>query len=78
MNSISVQTCITILKRLYNPPKRGFNTKRKRQRKKLKKSRAYAAYIIMYGENPFLKLLKKERFNGAYIPVPLYYGNIDE
>ena len=34
---------------------------------------------LIYGENPFLKLLKKEpsSFEGKYFPVPLFYGDLN-
>lgn len=76
MNSTMIAAA---LRRVYSPPKRGFNTKRKRQRKKLLRSKSYRLYNLTFKENPFLKMISKvEDFSGMYAPVPLVYEASNE
>jgi hypothetical protein len=44
--SFTIADVAAALKAVYEPPIRGFNTKRKRQRKKLMKSQAYQLRMV--------------------------------
>lgn len=43
-------------------------------RRAAKKRAAETFRHLVYGANPFLRLIPKEDFSGAFIPVPLKFG----